>query len=257
MIAAALPSSATSASARERQARIGLTLAVAIGGAWLALHLTAMAWFRPEGAEWLLALPLAAAQMWLSVGLFIVAHDAMHGSLAPGHPALNRAVGRAMLTLYAGFSYDRLIQAHRQHHRAPGSVADPDFAAEHPDRFGWWYWTFLTRYFGWPSLLFVSAVTTAWALAGVPVANLLLLYALPAIASSAQLFYFGTFRPHRHDGAEFADHHRARSNGWSTLASLATCYHFGYHHEHHLSPNVPWWRLPERRRQGLETEERR
>ena len=27
--------------------------------------------------------------------------------------------------------------------------------------------------------------------------------------------------------------------------SLLTCYHFGgYHHEHHLHPGVPWWRLP-------------
>ncbi len=249
MTAVALPQPVMSV--REHQARIGLAFAAAIGGGWLALHLFAMAWFRPVGAEWLLAVPIAVAQSWLSVGLFIVAHDAMHGSLAPGRPGLNRLVGRAMLTLYAGFSYDRLTRAHWQHHRAPGSAEDPDFCAEHPDRFARWYWAFLTRYFGWPSFLFVSAVTAAWALAGVPIANLLLLYALPAIASSVQLFYFGTFRPHRHDGGEFADDHRARSNGWGTLTSLASCYHFGYHHEHHLSPHVPWWRLPDRRRRGL------
>ncbi len=249
MNAAALPLPV--ASARERQARVGLALAGAVGLGWLTVHLCAMVWFRPTGADWLLALPIAALQSWLSVGLFIVAHDAMHGSLAPGRPALNRRIGRASLTLYAGFSYDRLTAAHWQHHRAPGSAEDPDFSAEHPDRFGRWYWTFLTRYFGWPSFLFVGAISAAWALAGVPLANLLLLYALPAVASSVQLFYFGTFRPHRHDGMDFADHHRARSNGWGTLASLASCYHFGYHHEHHLSPHVPWWRLPERRREGL------
>lgn len=28
--------------------------------------------------------------------------------------------------------------------------------------------------------------------------------------------------------------------------SFLTCYYFGYHLEHHLYPNVPWWRLPER-----------
>ncbi|MFA9473554.1 MAG: fatty acid desaturase [Filomicrobium sp.] len=27
--------------------------------------------------------------------------------------------------------------------------------------------------------------------------------------------------------------------------SLLTCFHFGYHHEHHLQPDVPWWRLPD------------
>ena len=35
------------------------------------------------------------------------------------------------------------------------------------------------------------------------------------------------------------------------LASLLTCFHFGMHHEHHLSPNTPWWRLPEARREAL------
>ena len=194
---------------------------------------------------------MRVALCWLSVGLFIVAHDAMHGSLAPGRPEVNRAVGRVMLMLYAGFSYDRLTSAHWRHHKAPGSADDPDFSAEHPDRFWPWYGTFLRRYFGWGPALFTTAMTWGYFFLGVPIANLLLLYALPAIASSLQLFYFGTYRPHRHDGDGFADRHRSRSNGWGTLASLASCYHFGYHHEHHLSPDVPWWRLPERRRAGL------
>ena len=237
--------------AKERQATIGLTLAGAVVVGWLALHLYAMFGFRPRGIEWLAAPLLAVALCWLSVGLFIVAHDAMHGSLAPGRPKLNRAVGRIMLMLYAGFSYDRLTSAHWRHHKAPGSADDPDFAAAHPDRFWPWYGTFLRRYFGWGPALFTTAMTGGYFFLGIPVANLLLLYALPAIASSLQLFYFGTYRPHRHDDKDFADRHRSRSNGWGTLASLASCYHFGYHHEHHLSPEVPWWRLPERRRAGL------
>lgn len=233
-----------------------MSLAVAVMVGWLALHLTAMLVLRPSGFEWLLALPVAALQTWLSVGLFIVAHDAMHGSLAPGRPGVNRAVGRTALTLYAGFSYDRLTKAHWRHHKAPGSADDPDFAAAHPSAFWPWYRTFLTRYFGWPSFLFINLVVFAWLIAGVPIANLLVLYALPAIASSVQLFYFGTYLPHRHDGSDFTDRHRSRSSGWGTLASLASCYHFGYHHEHHLSPDVPWWRLPTRRREELAKEVR-
>ncbi|WP_208766779.1 fatty acid desaturase [Nostoc flagelliforme] len=23
-----------------------------------------------------------------------------------------------------------------------------------------------------------------------------------------------------------------------------SCYHFGYHQEHHEYPDVPWWKLP-------------
>ena len=36
------------------------------------------------------------------------------------------------------------------------------------------------------------------------------------------------------------------------LGSLVTCYHFGYHHEHHLYPAVPSWRLPAARRSALQ-----
>ena len=72
----------------------------------------------------------------------------------------------------------------------------------------------------------------------------MLFWALPSLLASLQLFYFGTYLPHRRDETPFLDPHQARSNGYSYLASLATCFHFGYHHEHHADPSVPWWRLP-------------
>lgn len=230
------------------QTRIGVSLAVAIGAGWLALHLFAMVAFRFTRATWPLAVPIAMLQCWLSVGMFIVAHDAMHGSLAPGRARLNERVGAGVLMLYAGFGWRKLRAAHFEHHRAPGSAADPDFDAAHPTQFWRWYATFLLRYFGWRSALFVSSVVAVYALIGVPLANIVLLYGVPAIVSSLQLFYFGTYRPHRHDGEAFADRHNARTETFGTLASLASCFHFGYHHEHHLSPNVPWWGLPACRR---------
>lgn len=73
-------------------------------------------------------------------------------------------------------------------------------------------------------------------------------FMLPAILASMQLFYFGTYLPHRHRDGAFADRHRSRSNEYGWLASLMTCFHFGYHHEHHLSPGTPWWALPGYRR---------
>ncbi len=234
---------------KTTQSLIGVTLALAILAAWLSIHLYAMFGYRIDGASWPLILPIALAQCWLSVGMFIVAHDAMHGSLAPGRPRLNGAVGGALLFLYAGFGWAKMRDAHFSHHRAPGSADDPDFDAAHPDRFWPWYATFLLRYFGWRSGLYVATVVTIYWLAfGVPVENIVLLYGLPAIASSLQLFYFGTYRPHRHDADGFSDRHNARSEGYSYLASLFSCFHFGYHHEHHLSPDVPWWALPARRR---------
>jgi beta-carotene ketolase (CrtW type) len=235
---------------RRRQTRIGLALATAIVGAFLGLHLLAVFVIPLEGGWWLLAPLLVAVLSWLSVGLFIVAHDAMHGSLAPGRPRLNLFWGRLTLLLYAGFWMDRLRPKHFNHHQHVGTEHDPDFSVDHPTRFWPWYAQFMRRYFGLREFLVLTALTWTYVLLlGAPLGNLLLFWALPSILSSLQLFYFGTYLPHRHEEGEFADHHRARSNGYPAWLSLLTCFHFGYHREHHLSPGTPWWQLPAKRRE--------
>ena len=240
---------------RRSQAAIGLGFALAIFGSWLALHFYVMFAFELTIRSIPLALVMAALQCWLSVGLFIVSHDAMHGSLAPGRPTLNSAVGATLLFLYAGFGWRKMRDAHFAHHRRPGSEGDPDFDAGNPRSFLPWYMTFLRRYFGWQSAAYVSVVVTLyWLVFSVPIEKIVLLYGLPAIASSLQLFYFGTFRPHRHEPTAFVDRHNARSEQFGTLASLASWFHFGYHHEHHCHPDYPWWALPQARRSVLTQE---
>lgn len=237
------------------QSITGLALLAAILCGWLALHVWAVFFFELSWATAPLAPVLMLAQCWLSVGLFIAAHDAMHGSLAPGHPRLNAAAGSFVLFLYAGFAWRRMRDAHFAHHRNPGTPDDPDFDAAAPAHFWAWYVTFLRRYFGWRSVAYISTVVTVYALVfrADPV-NVTLFYGIPAIASSFQLFYFGTYRPHRHEAAPFVDAHNARTNDYRSLASLLTCFHFGYHHEHHLSPHLPWWRLPARHREARAAE---
>ncbi|HMC91365.1 MAG TPA: fatty acid desaturase [Allosphingosinicella sp.] len=228
------------------QAAAGLALAGGILAAWalvLSFALFAEArWIRAAAPGLVLLI------CWLDVGLFIVAHDAMHGSLAPGRPRLNAAVGGLALACYAGFAYRRLKAKHGAHHRHPGTVDDPDFHAG--DGGFWpWYGTFLRRYFGLRELAVLSLILGAvLLLLHAPLARLLLFWALPAILSSLQLFLFGTWLPHRPGRSPFADAHRARSSGYGSLASLLTCFHFGYHHEHHRAPHLPWWRLPGERR---------
>ena len=190
-----------------------MSLALAIIGTWLALHVYGVFFHRLDTPGLLIAPLLIAAICWLSVGLFIVAHDCMHGSLAPGQPALNRAVGRVALMIYAGFWFDDLRPKHFEHHRAPGTADDPDFSAAHPKHFWPWYAAFFRQYFGLRQLAFLSAVSAAYLLLfDVAYANLLLFWALPSIASSLQLFLFGTFLPHRAADSGFHDDHRARSN---------------------------------------------
>lgn len=227
------------------QTGTGIALAFAIGAAWLALHVHGVFFHRLTTGGLAVAPLLILLQCWLSVGLFIVAHDCMHGSLAPGRPGINAAIGRTMLLLYAGFWFDALLAKHADHHRNPGTALDPDFNADAPTRFWPWYRRFLLEYFGWSQLATIALVLTVETqVLGASLANALLFWALPAILSSLQLFAFGTYLPHRHGRGGFADDHRARSSDFSWLGSLLTCFHFGYHHEHHLRPGVPWWGLP-------------
>ncbi len=232
----------------RRQTRIGLLLAGLILGAWLGLHVYSV-FFHPlrgAGLPWAVAIVLLLT--WLNVGLFIVAHDAMHGSLAPGRPGINKGVGRLTLLLYAGFWMDRLAPEHHKHHRHVGTGEDPDFSESHPTRFWPWYGQFIRHYFGLREFLVLHVLVWGYILVlGARPEAVLLFWGVPAILSSLQLFYFGTYLPHRHDEQPFADRHNARSNDYGWLLSLLTCFHFGYHREHHLSPGTPWWKLPAER----------
>ncbi|MEM6907919.1 MAG: fatty acid desaturase [Pseudomonadota bacterium] len=238
---------------RSLQSAIGLALATLIAGSWLGIHFYSMFVFELTWASLPQALIMAAAQIWLSVGVFIICHDAMHGSLAPGHPKVNSAIGAVLLMLYAGFNWRTLRDAHFTHHKLSGRAGDPDFDEEHPSNFLQWYWTFFKRYFGWQSLIFVHTVVGIYLFVfDIPFMQIFVLYGAPALLSSLQLFYFGTFRPHYQSAEKpFSDKHNARSNDFGTLVSLATCFHFGYHLEHHRQPDVPWWALPGAKKAGV------
>ena len=230
------------------QGAIGLSLALLIVAAWLGLHVHGVYFYRWNAWSWVVV-PLAmAVQTWLSVGLFIIAHDAIHGSLAPGRPWLNRVVGQLCVGLYAGFRFRRLEANHHLHHSESGAEGDPDFDPDAPGRLVPWFLRFFRTYFGGVEF----AVLTVWLgvaifVLGAAPANLIAFWGLPAILSAFQLFFFGTWLPHHHDDAArpFEDHHNARSNGFGPLLSLLTCFHFGRHHEHHLHPYLPWWRIPD------------
>ncbi|MEM9357569.1 MAG: fatty acid desaturase [Pseudomonadota bacterium] len=230
---------------RARQAVYGLLLAGGILAGWLITHIIGVFLYQWGWHSIVTGPALVAINCWLFVGMFIVAHDCMHGSLVPFRPTWNRLVGQVCLGLYAGFEFDKLNRKHHLHHRHSGTEDDPDFDERPPHGFLSWYVRFFIEYFGWKQLVFLSIVSGVYLmLLQASYSNLLVFWALPAILSSLQLFYFGTYLPHRPTAETFADRHRTRSNEWSWLASLLTCFHFGYHHEHHLYPSLPWWRLP-------------
>ncbi len=225
--------------------RTGLWLAGVVGSAWLAIHLGGIFAWRWHWPAALLAVPLVLIQAWLSTGLFIIAHDCMHGSLVPGRPRLNRIVGTVCLGAYAALSFRQLYPKHHAHHAAPGTGADPDFHPGAPRRALPWFGRFFRGYYTHAQIARITLAAVVYLLLGASLLDIVVFWAVPAVLALGQLFYFGTYLPHRHEDQPFADEHRARSNGFGSLVSLVTCFHFGgYHHEHHLSPGTPWYRLP-------------
>ncbi len=174
-------------------------------------------------------------QMHLYTGLFITAHDAMHGTVASS-AKLNLAIGQLCTALYAAFPFNKLLKKHHEHHRHVHSELDPDY---HEGSFFSWYFKFMKEYLSiWQIVIMAIAfnVLKLW----VAEINLLLFWILPSLLSTIQLFYFGTWLPHH--GSHDNPHH-SRTQRKNHIFAFFSCYFFGYHYEHHESPGLPWWRL--------------
>ncbi len=184
-------------------------------------------------------------QTFLYTGLFITAHDAMHGTVCPTLPRINNIIGAIAVGLYALFSYRKLQEKHWEHHRAPASDTDPDFHDGQHSSFLAWYLCFMKAYLNWKQLIGMAIVFQIMKY-GLVISsfNLVLFWVSPALLSTLQLFYFGTYLPHRMPAGGYNNPHRAQSNAYSACCSFITCYHFGYHWEHHEYPYIPWWQLP-------------
>jgi beta-carotene ketolase (CrtW type) len=223
----------------------GVIIACAILGIWAISLLTLLS---IDALKLPIAVRLAAIvwQTFLYTGLFITAHDAMHGAVAPRNPKLNNFLGSLSLILYALFSFKSLVRTHWQHHQNPASELDPDYHNGRTTNPISWYFQFMNRYWSWIRFFYLVCTYHVIRLAfGVHSENLTWFWLIPAIASSGQLFFFGTYLPHREPEGGYKNESRAQNSGWSTFWSFISCYHFGYHEEHHDKPHLPWWKLPE------------
>ncbi len=222
----------------------GLGWAAAALSLW-ALSLVA-AWALPGGpVGFALALPVFLLRIFACTAVFITAHDAMHGLVCPGRPALNDALGALCCRLYAWFDFRSLRVAHHRHHATPARSGDPDWHGGAGEGAGVWYLRFLRTYLG-PGQVLGMAVgfNLLQHGLGLSVPWLLLFVSLPPVLSSAQLFVFGTWLPHRTPPGGHHNRHHAQDSGMPVWLSFVTCLHFGYHFAHHEAPGVPWWRLP-------------
>jgi beta-carotene ketolase (CrtW type) len=220
---------------------MGLIIAIVIMGLWgghlfYILSFVEVSWANP----WMYLHILI--QTYFYTGLFITGHDAMHQTVSR-IKWINKTVGYLSVFLFAGMSYGKLIRNHWEHHRYPGSEKDPDYYTRSQNFFVWWF-MFMVRYTTiWQLLAMAVVFNVLKHLGDVEVPSLVLLWIVPAFLGTFQLFYFGTFVPHRQPHTIQMGKHRARTLRRNHLWALLSCYFFGYHREHHESPGTPWWKL--------------
>jgi beta-carotene/zeaxanthin 4-ketolase len=185
-------------------------------------------------------------QTFLYTGLFITAHDAMHGVVFSANSKINHFIGSLCLLLYGCLSYEKLLKKHWMHHHNPASEKDPDFHDGQHKNFFTWYFHFMKGYWSWGQIIILIVLyNSAHYILHLPKENLNTFWVIPSLLSSLQLFYFGTFLPHQEPENGYIEPHRAQTISRPVWWSFISCYHFGYHEEHHEYPHAPWWKLPE------------
>src|SRR5689334_17424661 len=118
----------------------GLFIALMVIGCWTASIVLLMRWHLSFANP--LVYLLVLVQMHLYTGLFITAHDAMHGTVSPNR-TLNNLTGYICTFLYAAFWYPQLYTKHHKHHSHVHTADDPDY---HQGDFWSWYVRFIRNY---------------------------------------------------------------------------------------------------------------
>lgn len=176
----------------------------------------------------------------LYTGQFITAHNAMHKTVSK-NKFVNNFIGTVSTLLYAGMSFCKLKKNHFEHHKNPGCDTDPDFFIK-SQNFFLWLATFMIRYTSFQQIVIMGIaynILKIW----VNEINFWFYWIIPAFLSSLQLFYFGTYLPHRKPHTNEINPHKARTQKKNHLWAMISCYFFGYHYEHHEKPHVLWWKL--------------
>lgn len=218
---------------QKSSSNIGLLVALIVMGSWVASIVLLMQW-RVNFSNPLLYLCILV-QMHFYTGLFITAHDAMHGTVS-SNKILNNLVGYICTLLYASFWYPKLYTKHHQHHNHVHTTEDPDY---HEGTFVQWYIRFIRNYLSVWQIVVMAVLFNILKL-WIPQENLLLFWVTPSLLSTLQLFYFGTYLPHK---GEHDNKHQSRSQAKNHALAFLSCYFFGYHYEHHDAPWLPWWKL--------------
>jgi beta-carotene ketolase (CrtW type) len=97
---------------------MGVFISGAIASTWLMSLMGALSWNLAKSSGIAIALWLLL-RTFLHTGLFVIAHDAMHGNIIPKYPVINGWIGQLALGLYGFLPYRTCRKLHWQHHRYP------------------------------------------------------------------------------------------------------------------------------------------
>jgi beta-carotene ketolase (CrtW type) len=225
---------------------MGLFLAILIVVVWTA-HLLYCLFYVPADSASVWFYVHILLQGYLFTGLFITAHDAMHRSVHK-NKQVNTVIGWITSFLFAGMSYKRLRKNHFRHHKYPATANDPDFFTKSQVLPVWWG-VFMYRYLTVFQFIIMASLFNILLL-WFNEARITFFWVVPAFLGTFQLFYFGTYRPHKYPHKESMEPHKARTLKKNHLLAMISCYFFGYHYEHHESPRTPWWKLYQTKSKG-------
>ena len=209
-----------------------------------ALFLAAIpgAFFLVHAHPWAMVLTIPVNACCFT-GLFILAHEAIHGTLVPGFPRLGHALGRLFATVYALVDYDLLRARHHEHHAHVGTDADPDFDGDgrlllHGARF-------MRRYLRWYSVPLLALAGNALGQRGYSAA-MIGAYVAPVLLSTLIVFTVGIHLVHHPKLVEkYArnDTQRSVCIDFGRVGSALLILNFNTHWLHHARPRLSWWEL--------------
>lgn len=213
---------------------------VALGAIFLAAIPAAFALVHAHPWAMVLTIPVNACAF---TGLFILAHEAIHGTLVPGSPALGHALGRLFATVYALVDYDLLRANHWKHHGHVASEGDPDF--DPSGRLLVHGFRFMRRYLRGYSVALLALAGHLLGQAGYSAA-MIGAYVAPVLLSTLVVFTVGIHLVHhpvllaRHAAG---DPQRAVCIDLGRVGSALVILNFNVHWNHHAHPRLSWWEL--------------
>lgn len=179
---------------------------------------------------------------FLYTGMFITAHDAMHGNVSSDR-LINDAIGYITSFVFAGFWFPTMKQHHSDHHKYTSIPSkDPDYHRGNPNFLVWLY-HFMHNYMSIGTCLGLFVIVQCLTKLGAKYENMVVFMAGAGLVSALQLFYFGTYLPHRPPSGMPLARISRKTHCESRLQSFLECYHFGCHDVHHANPRIPWWKL--------------